>query len=376
MREKLMRSCIYIILIVFLMPLYAFADGGIDYKILKIADRVFYNTNKPTIKVAVSNNTEEKHSGSVLCRVESFAGDHIFDFGQDFTVAPSDSSILSFTFGLERGFYRVSLFADNILKAKAAMAYEPEQTGFAQDSTFDLDYYYGDALKQLRRIPLYALVEKQKKACGKLRDVYKVSVRSTGGRYFEGYYLYPKKRGTYPVVITCAGKDEELAVPDADCTGERIDFVISPRKSTIHNESYYMGAYMDVIRAIDFVSSRKEADLRNIYLNGTGDGGAMVLAAAALDKRAAAVSVYAPGYTNRGAVEGSRPYNVKNISEYIECPVVMGAGLEDDICPAPSNFEIYNSIKSRKEYYIFIEGHCPPADWKEIADTFYMKHKR
>lgn len=371
-----MRSCIYILLFVLFLPLFAFADNGIDYKILKIADRVFYNTNKPTVKVAVFNSSEEKRSGSVLCRVESYDGVHVFDFGQDFTVAPSDSSFLSFTFGLEHGFYRVSLFADNLLKERAVMAYEPEEMEFVKDSTFDVEYFYGDALKQAQRLPLYALVEKQKKACGKLRDVYKVTVKSTGGRYFEGYYLYPKKRGTYPVVISCIGKNEELSLPEADSNGERIDFVISPRKSLIHNETYYMGAYMDVIKAIDFVSSRKEADLRNIYLNGVGDGGAIVLAAAALDKRAAAVTVYAPGYTNKGAVEGSRSYNVKNISEYIECPVVMGVGLEDEICPPPVNFEIYNSIKGRKEYYIFVEGHCPPADWTEITDTFYMKHKR
>ena len=367
---------IYILMFFLFIPFMAFADGEMEYKILKISDRVFYNTNKPTIKVAIYNKGEEKHTGSVVCRVEPTTGEHVFDFGQEFLVAPSDSSFLSFTFALEKGFYKVSLLADGQQKERVVMAYEPEMIGSGADTSFNGKDYYANVLQQLERQQLYALVEKVKKSGGKMREAYKVNIRSIGGRYFEGYYLYPKKRGIYPVVITCADKNETLEMPAIDSYPDRIDFVITTRKSLIRNEDYYKGSYIDIMRAIDFVYSRKEADLKNIFLQGNGCGGAMVLAAAALDKRVAGVSVYAPGYSDESAVEGSKPYEVKNVSENIECPVLMGVGLEDTVCPPADNFEIYNPIKGTKEYYIFIEGHYPPAEWKEITDNFYMKHKR
>lgn len=371
-----MRFYITILLLI-LLPFLGFAGNGLDYKILKIADRVFYNTNKPTIKVAVYNNHSiDKFTGSVICRVEKYNGEHVFDFGQEFFVTPMDSSILSFTFGLQQGFYKVSLIADDQIKDKVVMAYEPELTGTTADCEFDAERYYASAFLQMERSPMSSTETKVKKTGGKLRSVHEVSIKSIHGKSFDGYYVAPKKSGVYPVVITCTDKNEVLSIPEIDAYSDRIDFVISPRRALIHNENYYIGAYMDIIKAIDYVSGKKEADLKNIYLKGTGSGGAMVLAAAALDHRVAAVSVYAPGYSNESVLDKVKHYEAKHLSGKIECPVIMGVGLEDTVCTPIDNFEIYNPIKGRKEYYIFIQDHKVPVEWKEITDNFYLKYKR
>ncbi len=369
---------IYLTILLFiLLPFVGMANNGLDYKILKIADRVFYNTHKPTIKVAVYNNHSiDKFTGSVVCRVEKYNGEHVFDFAQEFFVTPMDSSILSFTFGLEKGFYKVSLIADEAVKDKVVMAYEPELTGSTADTCFDAKRYYGAAFVQRERQPLSATVEKVKKTGGKLRHVYEVTIKSIHGKSFEGYYLVPKKSGIYPVVITCTDKNESLSIPDIDAYSDRIDFVMSPRRSIIHNDNYYIGSYIDIIRAVDFMYTRKEADLKNICLQGTGSGGAMALSAAALDKRIAAVAAYAPGYANESLLDSVKHYEAKHLSGQIECPVIMGVGLEDTICTPIDNFDIYNPIKGRKEYYIFIQDHTLPQQWKEITDNFYLKHKR
>ena len=365
------------ILLLIVLPFVGMANNGLDYKILKIADRVFYNTHKPTIKVAVYNNHSiDKFTGSVVCRVEKYNGEHVFDFAQEFFVTPMDSSMLSFTFGLEKGFYKVSLIADDVVKDKVVMAYEPELTGSSADTGFDAEKYYGSALNYHEHLPMSSTFEKVKKTGGKLRNVYKITVKSIGGKTFEGYYVAPKKNGVYPVVITCTDKNELLSIPEVDAYSDRIDLVISPRKALIHNENYFISSYIDIIRAIDFVYAKEETDLKNISLQGVGTGGAMVLAAAALDKRVAAVSVYAPGYSNESIVDVQKPYEAKHLSGQIECPVVMGVGLEDTVCTPIDNFEIYNPIKGRKEYYIFVQDHCPPVEWREITDNFFMKHKR
>ena len=371
-----MRLYISILFFIIVASLQASADNELSYKVLKIADRVFYNTNKPVIKVLVSNKGMENCHGNVICRIETDSHEHVYDFEQDFSVAQSDSAILSFKFGLDKGFYRVSVFANGKLEEQVNMAYEPELVDSDCDKDFDPAVFYRKARYELEKLPVYALVEKVKKTGAKYRDVYKVKIRSLEGVYIEGYYAVPKKSGIYSVVLTCLDKNETLMMPDIDGYQDRIDFVISPRKSFVHNELYYVNSYMDLIRAIDFIYGRKEADLKNISLQGIGEGGAMVLAVAALDKRVASLSVYAPGYSNENILDKSLAYDVKNLSGHIECPVVMGVGLEDKVIPPAANFGIYNLIKSNKEYYIFIEGHYPPTQWKDIADNFYKKHKR
>ena len=57
---------------------------------------------------------------------------------------------------------------------------------------------------------------------------------------------------------------------------------------------YYRGAYMDVIRAIDFVYSREAVDKTKIFAKGGSQGGAFTLVACALDDRIAAGAPHVP----------------------------------------------------------------------------------
>ena len=81
--------------------LHSVASEGVSYKILQIASRVFYNTYKPVIKIAVNNSSQENRSGSVICRVERDNGDHVFDFEQDFSYDRFDK------FGIAFGIYNI-----------------------------------------------------------------------------------------------------------------------------------------------------------------------------------------------------------------------------------------------------------------------------
>jgi len=51
-------------------------------------------------------------------------------------------------------------------------------------------------------------------------------------------------------------------------------------------------------------------------------------------------------------------YDVKNFAPWITCPVIMGVGLQDPICPPRTNFAPYNLLKGEKRYLIYPEtGH-------------------
>jgi hypothetical protein len=87
----------------------------------------------------------------------------VFDFEQDFSVAPLDSALLSFRFGLDKGFYKVSLLVNGKLQECVNMAYEPELVEYHIDSSFSPKIYYAKYFEQLKRLPLGVTSEKIKK---------------------------------------------------------------------------------------------------------------------------------------------------------------------------------------------------------------------
>ena len=256
------------------------------------------------------------------------------------------------------------------------MGYEPEKIASEKDPGFSFEDYWAGIVQELRATPVVAELSKIKKNGAKLRNIYSVKLQSIGGGVIEGYLAVPKKKGTYKSVITCTDKNEKAFMPDGNVRGEIIDFVISPRNGWLQKEYYYRTLCVDVIRAIDYLYRRDDVDLKNIFLQGTGRGGAFVVAACALDNRMAGAAVYAPGLSNETVLNELKPYDIKNLSGRVECPIVMGVGLEDVICTPRQNFEIYNPIPGAKQYYIFVEGHNPPALWREIVDNFFTKYQR
>jgi len=42
-----------------------------------------------------------------------------------------------------------------------------------------------------------------------------------------------------------------------------------------------------------------------------------------------------------------------NLADRIECPVLMGVGLQDPVCPPRNSFATFNQVKSDKEYRVY-----------------------
>ncbi len=366
----------FVLLVALCCTFTAFAQREVVYRIGEGYDRMFYNTNNPKIEFTVVNKDKYLgYSSGICCKVETYSGEPVYEFLQKFYIAPADSSVLGFSFRVNPGFYRVILEKDGEVLERAVMGYEPELLGGDSSGVFIGAENWKNSFNLLKGVPMNATVSKVKKAGGRLRNIYKVRLCSVGNVIIEGYYAVPKAGGIYPVVVTCTDKGEQIWLPSGDANEDRIDFVISPRKEGVRNNQYYFNICMDVIRAVDFVVQRKEADLRSIYLNGKGLGGALAIGAAALDDRVAAVTAYAPGMLTE-SVLGTEPiYDIKNLGGWVKCPVLMGVGLEDSVCAPHVSFGIYNALECKKEYYIFIDKHNEPALWKELSDNFYSKQR-
>jgi cephalosporin-C deacetylase len=68
-------------------------------------------------------------------------------------------------------------------------------------------------------------------------------------------------------------------------------------------------------------------------------------------------------------------FDIKNFAGKIKCPIVMGVGLQDIVCPPHTNFSGYNLITSPKEYYIYPKnGHSLPIkEWFKVRENFFDK---
>jgi cephalosporin-C deacetylase-like acetyl esterase len=167
------------------------------------------------------------------------------------------------------------------------------------------------------------------------------------------------------------------------------------------DDYYYRGAFCDVVRAIDFVCSRPEIDADKIAVCGGSQGGALSFVAAALDKRVKAAAPYIPFLSDyrdyfkitnwpRSDFETylqqypkanwEEIYNlltyfdIKNLSQWIECPVLMGIGVQDDVCPPHTNFAAYNQLHSEKQWIAFPEyGHSVGKAFFDAATELFKK---
>ena len=165
---------------------------------------------------------------------------------------------------------------------------------------------------------------------------------------------------------------------------------------------YYRGAFMDVVRAIDFVCSRPEVDTNRIGVRGGSQGGALTFVAASLDKRVKAAAPTIPFLSdyrdyfsiakwprsdfdeylkNHPQASWNEIYqllsyfDIKNMAQSIECPLLMGIGMQDEVCPPHINFAAYNQVRSEKSWMAFpLCGHSAGKKFYD-TETIFFKEK-
>lgn len=73
----------------------------------------------------------------------------------------------------------------------------------------------------------------------------------------------------------------------------------------------------------------------------------------------------------------AKNFDIKNFARMIECPVLMGIGLQDPTCPPYTNMSSYNLITTPKELHIYPEcGHTVDYnDWNPRRAAFFEKWK-
>ena len=358
--------------------------------------------------------------GSVVLTVATDKGVELRRIVRGYNITKGQLYSLKFAVeDLDAGFYIATLLDDGAEAKRFNFGVRPDDIVSPRDAKDDFWAFWERGLRELAQVdPEYKLTL-DTKLSGRLRNIYVVEMKSWGGETIRGYWAVPKAPGKYPVVVTYMGYGARVWSPNGNSNGDRAEFILSVRGQGLNKpyntygewmcygldnkeHYYYRGAFLDTVRAIDFVASRPEADTRCILLEGGSQGGALTLAAASLDRRVVGAAPYVPflsdyrdyfeivdwpassylaeakriGISRDAMFELLTYFDIKNLAERIECPVLMGFGLQDVVCPPHTNFAGYNAIKSPKSWIVFPDkGHNIGFErrWLSAREEFFRK---
>lgn len=393
------------------------AKGLREVRVATTYDWVFEDDAEFNMVLAAS---ERGASGAITFRITTDKGVELRRFVRNYTVAAGESQPLQLVVeDLDAGFYVATIFDDGIETKSFNFGVRPDDIVSPRDAKEDFWSFWERGLRELAEVdPEYKLTLSTELS-GRLRNVYVVEMKSWGGETIRGYWAVPKAAGKYPVVVTYMGYASRVWAPSGNKGGDRAEFILSIRGQGLNTpyntygewmcygldnkeHYYYRGAYLDTVRAIDFVASRPEVDTRCILIEGGSQGGALTLVAASLDRRVVGAAPYVPFLSDfrdyfeivdwpaskyfaeaeRLSISRDTMYDVltyfdiKNLAEHITCPVLMGFGLQDVICPPHTNFAGYNAITSPKQWIVFAEkGHNIGFErrWLDAREAFFRK---
>lgn len=411
------------------------AVAQIRVELLPTSDWVWYAPEQPQLDVLIRDSLGQAVTTDLTLRVTTDTKEPICELSQSVSVAAGDSAVLRFRPGIDRpGFYHVFIEADgrsvvdNVIEQYGrqqhtdfyCIGYEPEHILSLPDGQPDLRAFWDRALQELAATPMEARVSELKEKSTKQKKAYEARVIGLGDDTVRLYYTVPVRKGRYPVHVINMGYGSEpweLGMDDLDW----IDVIVSSRGQGANKPNnrygewlrhglasaetyYYRGAYLDCVRAIDYLVTLPQVDTDRIFLEGGSQGAAYSMAAAALDHRIRAIAVYITfmsdfpdyfrivdwpaepimqeadqlGITKQDALRTLSYFDIKNLARWIECPVYLGIGLQDPTCPPHTNFSGYNLVRSPKEYHIYRNygHHVDYAHWNPALRRWFDTHSK
>ena len=277
---------------------------------------------------------------------------------------------------------------------------------------YDLDHYlpplnrpqdfwqfWEQALATQRSLPLDAVLLKNEAVSTEQTTVYTVYITGYLGRRLQGTYSEPTALGRYPVTIGGSLPGAVPSAPDPGCcaVSGSLDGMATYRTGLGNRfTSNLFYNYMDMLRWVDFLATREEADLdRSIYYAGSRTG-PIGIALLALDPR---VKMYIanvptnnrwdwqveyPGSGGWGPWATDRPsgqslaafqrelsyFNPDNFAERVTQPVLIGFGLLDGLSQVTGNLACYARLASPRKKICFRAwwGHMDAnQDWYDTA---------
>ena len=417
-------------------------------------------TAAPSFTVSVTNPYSEPLTAHAVVDVATDKMAAVGRLSKSVEVAAgaTETIVVSMEDAPAAGFYHATVTVNDDLARAFYFGVSPTSIVSAPDKQSDFDAYWAAAKEQLAAVEAAdepVLTEITSKSTAN-RKVYLVEMKSvadgtTGDAVtVRGYYCEPTDGQKHPVIMHYLGYDSgyrpggESATPycpGGDDNKEYAEFYLSTRGQSINNRPaadradgidrnftntyddwfafnfgqkdsyYYRGAYMDCVRAIDFMATRQTSDMQNLFAEGQSQGGAFTIAAAALSGRT--FKAIAPGipfmgdfpdyfelsswpaYVARncqqaiidagGTMSDADMYaflsyfDTKNLAAAISCPYITSIGLQDNVCPPHTNIAPYNNLLTpaadRQIVFNAELGHQVNSSWNTTYTTFFKNYE-
>ncbi|MDR0844057.1 MAG: acetylxylan esterase [Tannerella sp.] len=360
------------------------------------SDYIFMSPHPLSVTANIENTNAWAVKGDVVATITT--DDYRFLRSDTLPLKIKANSVSSGTFDFQTpapGFYRYTLAfvrnGDIQLETKVNVGFEPEKISSPIDAHDDFKEFWDNNLKRLALVnPEYKMTIVPESSNSDY-NVYLVEMKSLDNKIIRGYYSQPVREGKFPVIVEYMGYGSTPYVSKTVWDGFA-HYVPSIRGQGLNRllpeddfwitiglkdkeGYYYQGGYCDVVRAIDFVCSRPEIDTEKIAVRGGSQGGALSFVAAALDKRVKVCAPNVPFLSDYrdyfSIVDWPRSdfdkykiknpdmdwehvydlltyFDIKNLAQWIECPLLMAIGVQDGTCPPHINFAAYNQVKSEK----------------------------
>jgi cephalosporin-C deacetylase len=385
-----------------------------------------YETNIPfTINRTIENKTDTKRTLVLRYTITTFKDSLIYKYDKPVSLPAGQKLVENINVkGLPTGFYKTNtsliINGANINQIKHGFAVAPAKAVIAADKPADFDAFWDAAKKELQTVaPNYNIIPQTGKLDDSKFDVHMVEMKSLGNVLVRGWYVAPKGKKNIPGVLHVQGFSSDMATQlygndnyagfflNIRGHGNSTDDVKPgfPGYLTYglaSKETYiYRGAYMDCIRALDFLASRSEVDTSRLAVRGGSQGGALSFITAALDKRIKCMApdvpflsdfrnyfklAYWPGneffdYAKKNnqsmepVYETLRYFDIKNHATNISVPTLMTVGLHDDVCPPAINFAAYNNVNCADKSYVLFPslGHKVPDSFDAVRVAWLYK---
>ena len=268
----------------------------------------------------------------------------------------------------------------------------------------DFDKFWRQTIRDARKIDMAPVVKRlEEKSTDKI-NVYKVRLTvGQNDRHIYGYLSIPRDGERHPVIlcppgagvkmddynssfseqgyiymsIEIHGMDPECTDEERKATRERLNnyqsFGVESRETY-----YYKDVYAACVRSIDYLTSLKEFDGKNVGVTGGSQGGALTIVTAALHDKVTFLAAFYPAlsdltgfkYGRAGgwpkffspkfygpkdmqidsdrAVETLGYYDVVNFTKRLSVPGFYNYGFMDETCSPTSVSAVINSIAAEK----------------------------
>ncbi len=157
-------------------------------------------------------------------------------------------------------------------------------------------------------------------------------------------------------------------------------------------QCYFLGMFLRMLRAIDFLTSQPQWDGKNLIVEGGSQGGGQSLAAAGLDARVTMIAAGVPAICDHsgkvvGRINGwpklvpdkdGRPDpQILQVARYFDCmnfatrsqaEAIVSVGFIDGTCPPSSVYAAYNNLPGKKQ--IVCEPLMGHSSTPKIHDAF------